>query len=475
MNVLERVIAFIADQNVDAYFVGGLVRDELLGRTTKRDIDLAIDGDAAELARSFADTVGGAYYLMDEEHDVARVILKDTYIDFAQLRGSLREDLSTRDFTINAMARQLGSNELTDPFHGQKHLQTKQICSVSDGIFQNDPVRLLRAVRIAGELDFAIGAHTEGLMQRDAPLLAFASMERARDELYKILALPNPVAPLRQMDNLDLLAALLPEVTALKGMTQSLPHVYDVFEHTLHAVDELVKIQSHGYAEAANGEFVSELQSHFAQQISADRERGILLRVATLLHDVGKATTRSVDPKGVVHFYEHEPHGAKICDEILRRLRFSNDEIEIVTRVVTHHLRPAQLASNGAVSNRAAYRFFRDTGDAGIDTCVIALADWRGKSAQQIDTPREQDARQRAANASLLDRYFRAPEIVIAPPTLIDGHTLIKQLHLAPGPRVGELLEAIREAQAAGEVTTRKEAIAFARKFIATGNTEKKN
>ncbi len=470
MNVLEKAIAFIADQNVDAYFVGGLVRDELLGRAVKRDIDLAIDGEAAELARAFADAIGGAYYLMDEEHDVARVIIADTYIDFAALRGSLRDDLATRDFTINAMARQLGSNELTDPFHGQKHLAQKQICAVSDEVFQNDPVRLLRAVRIARELGFAIGGHTEKLMRRDAHLLAFASMERARDEFCKIIAFPHCVAALRQMDELGLLSALLPEITTLKGVTQSPPHMFDVFEHTLVAIDELEKIQARNYSEVANNEFTAELQSHFAQHISAERERGTLLRVAMLLHDIGKAGTSSVDADGKIHFYEHEPRGAQMADEILRRLRFSNDEIGIIVQVITHHLRPAQLARDASISNRAVYRFFRDTGDAGIDTCVLALADWRGKSAPHIDI--ERDAKQRAANAILLDRYFRTPDEVIAPPALIDGNALMKELGIKPGKHIGELLEAIREAQAAGEVKTRADAIQFARNISTAENAK---
>lgn len=465
MNVLERVIAFIADQNVDAYFVGGLVRDELLGRAVKRDIDLAIDGEASELARAFADATGGAFYLMDEEHDVARVIIADTYIDFAHLRGTLREDLSTRDFTINAMARQLGSNELTDPFHGQKHLAQKQICAVTDGAFQNDPVRLLRAIRFARELDFTIGGHTEKLIRRDAHLLAFASLERARDELCKIIALSNCVAALRQMDELGLLGALLPPVIALKGVTQSPPHAHDAFEHTLVALAELEKIQAHGYVQVANNEFVAELQSHFAQHISAERNRGTLLRIAMLLHDIGKAGTRTVNADGAIHFYEHEPRGAQMAEEILRRLRFSNDETEIVLRVITNHLRPAQLAHDARISNRAVYRFFRDTGDAGIDTCVLALADWRGK-ASQIDI--ERDAKQRATNAILLDRYFHAPDEVIAPPMLIDGKTLMTELKLKPGKQIGELLEAIREAQAAGEVKSRAEAIRYARKQVNT-------
>jgi len=463
MNVLDQVLAFIAEQNVEAYFVGGLVRDELLGRVVKRDLDLAVDGDAAELARRFADSVGGAFYLMDEENNVARVMLGDTYVDFAQLRGSLREDLATRDFTINAMARQIGSNELFDPFHGQKHLALKQICAVTDEAFQRDPVRLLRAIRFAGELGFTIGAHTEKLMRRDAHLLAFASMERARDEFLKILALPQPTPWLRRMDDLGLLAALLPEVSALKGVTQSSPHAYDVFEHTLRTLDELVALQANDYTEVADGAFIAELKTHFNHIVSADHTRGTLLRLAALLHDIGKPLTRTVDESGAIHFYNHEARGAELSGTLLRGLRLSNDEIAIVKRVVTHHVRPAQLAREPHLRNRAVYRFFRDTGDAGVDTCVLMLADQRGKTPTRNEA---EDAHYRAANAILLERYFRAHDQVIAPPPLVDGHTLMQALPLEPGPRLSELLEAIREAQVEGEVTTREEAIAWARGLL---------
>jgi tRNA nucleotidyltransferase/poly(A) polymerase len=463
MNIQEQVIAFLGDQDADAYLVGGLVRDQLLGRAVKRDIDLAIDGDAAGLARLFADRHGGAFYLMDAEHDVARVILGDTYIDFAALRGDVRSDLATRDFTINAMARQIGSEELLDPFHGQHDLREKQIRAVSQTVFRDDPVRLLRALRLSGELGFTLEPHTEDWIRGDAPLLAFASMERARDEFCKILAHPDPVAQLRQADDLGLLAALLPEVNALKNVTQSPPHVFDVFEHTLHVLDALVRLQAQGYSEVADGEFLPDLRAHFGRPVSAERERGLLLRFTVLLHDAAKPATRSVDPDGAVHFYEHEALGTEMCDAAMRRLRFSNDEIEIATSVVRNHLRPAQLARTNSVTNRAAYRFFRDAGASGVDTCVLALADWRGKAAP-FDQPL--DAAQRATNARLLDRYFHARETVIAPPPLVDGRVLMNELRIDAGPRVGELLEAIREAQVEGEIKTRDDALAFAKKLV---------
>lgn len=289
-------------------------------------------------------------------------------------------------------------------------------------------------------------------------------MERARDEFFKILAQPEVVPQLRYMHRLGMLGYLLPEVAALQGIRQSAPHTYDVLEHTLRSVDELVKIQSRDYVEIAGGEFVAELVSHFNQGVSGDRTRGPLLRLAALLHDIGKPETLSVDDEGNIHFYEHEERGAKMAGDILRRLRFSNDEIEIVTRTIEHHLRPPQLARADKVSNRAIYRFFRDTGDEGIEICVLSLADSRGKSGLAIEPDKDEPLRNMLA--TLLEKYYRAPETVIAPPALLDGRTLMKELGLKPGPRVGQLLEAIREAQADGQVNSREEALVLARQIL---------
>jgi poly(A) polymerase len=288
-------------------------------------------------------------------------------------------------------------------------------------------------------------------------------MERARDEFLKILALDNPTLCLRRMDDLGLLAVLLPEVHALKGVSQYSPHEFDVFEHTLRTLDELVAIQANGYTDVANGEFVAELQTHFAQIVSADHDRRTLLRLATLLHDIGKPPTRSVDENGAIHFYGHETHGAAMSGALLRGLRLSNAESELITAIVLHHLRPTLLEHEPRVSNRAVYRFFRDAASAGVDVCVLALADRRGTYAQANAAT---ETRLRAVCMHLLERYFRARDTVIAPPALIDGRTLIHELQLDAGPRVGELLEAIREAQVEGQIKTREEAMAFARVIL---------
>ncbi len=471
MDVPDQVFEFLQRKNVEAYVVGGWVRDQLLGRTTVRDIDLVVKGDAAGLARAFADKQAAAFYLMDEEHDVARVLLEQTYVDFARLRGSLEQDLATRDLTINAMAtpmpidRSAIAEHVVDPFGGREDLASSRIRAVSDAAFRDDPVRLLRAIRISAELDFSIEPHTGALIRRDAGLLQAASKERARDELFKILAMDQAGSLLRLMDAWGLLGVLLPEVEALRGVTQPEPHAYDVLEHSIRTLEEIVRIQANDYVDVGDGAFRQELRSHLSQFVSAERARAVLLRLIGLAHDVGKAVTRSVDRDGDIHFYGHEPEGARIAEGILRRLRLSVDEIRLAQTAIGHHLRPLQLAREPRVSNRAVYRFFRDTGATGLDVCVLSLADTRAKGADQVDETKE--ARLREVLSLLLDRYFRARESVIAPPPLVDGRELIRELHIPAGPAVGRLLEAIREAQVEGKVTTRDQAVELARSLVA--------
>ncbi len=479
MEMLQLLIEFLGARHTPAYLVGGWVRDRLLGRAKNRDIDIALDGDAIGAARAFANAHGGAFYLMDEEHQVARAIFGKIYADFAMLRGEVTSDLAERDFTINAMALPISApglfdadsemlaSALIDPFHGLNDLHARLVRGVSDVVFRNDPVRLLRALRVASDTNFAVEPHTEALIRRDASLLASASMERARDEFFKILASDQVVDLLRQMSDWSLLTALLPEVTRLQGIEQSAPHTDDVYEHSLQAVREIVGIQADGYADVAAGAFAPELQAHFAAAVSGERARGTLLRLIGLLHDTGKFGTRSVDGNGRIHFYGHEALGVELADGVLRRLRMSNAELQIASRVIAGHLRPPQLARERGVRNRAIYRFYRDTRDAGVDICVLALADTRAK----VPSPggNGERANLTAVLTRLLAAYYDTPNAIISPPRLVDGSALSRELKLAAGPIVGELLERIREAQADGEVSSREEALMLARKILHDG------
>lgn len=475
MNLLEPLREFLNTRSTRAYLVGGVVRDRLLNRET-HDIDVAVQGSARNLAREFADHLNALYFTLDETFDVGRVIVEQAdgtreLVDFARVRGdSIEQDLAARDFTINAMAadptRWNGEEEtVIDPFNGRLDLFSQRVRAVSDRVFANDPVRLLRAPRMEAELNFVMDEMTENLVRREAYRMERAPLERVRDEFMKILAAPNVLRNLRRLDSLDLLGRVLPELDAARGVTQSPPHIYDVFEHTLHAVEGAELAERAGYLNLAQSAFGAQLQEHFGQVTSAARTRRELLRLALLLHDIGKPATRTVQESGRIRFFRHEEVGAEMAAAALRRLKFSNDEIETVQVIVLGHMRPLHLTLTG-ISDRAVYRFFRDTRDAGVDIAVHSWCDQLG--CMGPDSPDPEGPALQSVIGRLLDRYYHAHEKVVAPPTLVNGVDVIEFLNIKPGPRVGSLLDAVREAQAVGEVETREQALAF----IARRNAE---
>lgn len=465
--MFETLRAFLRARDTQTYWVGGTVRDRLLGRAI-HDADVAVKGNASALARAFADAIGAAFYVMDETFDVARVIGTvdgaRAIADFARLRGGdIANDLRTRDFTVNAMAADAATwngdaLSVIDPLHGLDDLSAKRLRVVSDAVFRNDAVRLVRAVRLEAELGFAADDATAALMRRDAPLIEQAPMERVRDEWMRALGADNVLRQLRRLDALDLLGRILPEVNALRGVTQSPPHIYDVFEHSLHAVAAAEELERAQYAAVAGGAFREQLAGHFSQSVSGARTRRELLRFTLLLHDIGKPAARTVEESGRIRFFGHEETGVELAGPALRRLRFSNHEGDFVKRVIRHHLRPILLAQNG-MSKRALYRYFRDLGDAGVDTAIHAWCDQRATYGDDMP-PAIADAMQ-AVVERLLDAYFHAHTQIVAPPALVNGADVMAVLEIPPGPRVRDALEAVREAQATGKIHTRGEALAF--------------
>jgi tRNA nucleotidyltransferase/poly(A) polymerase len=481
----------------DIYLVGGAVRDMFLNRLS-RDLDFVLPSKAIASARKVANALQADFLILDKERDTARVILTDadgarTFLDFASWRGSsLEEDLRKRDFTLNAIAFDLQAQTLHDPLNGASDLRAKLLRACSPTSLADDPVRILRAVRLAAEFDFKIEPAARKAMKGAAPLLPNVSPERKRDELFKILEGPKPDAALRALEMLGVFPHLLPELSPLKGVTQSDPHIYDVWEHTLSALKHLEAILAAlrvGYsAEETNdlftglltlrlGRFREQFAAHFAQSLNADRSVHAALFFAALYHDVEKPATRSVDEAGRVRFYDHDTRGAASASRRAREFNLSNDEIERIETIVRHHMRfhffTSRLEQDGqAPSRKAIYRFFRDTGEAGVDLVLFGLADLRGARGPTLTQGTWTAALDIAR--LLLENYWEKPQETVAPPRLLDGNELMKELNLHPGRRIGQLLEAIREAQATGKIATREEAIAFALQWLEEqGNHEK--
>jgi poly(A) polymerase len=487
-STLEQVCAFLRARSVEAYLVGGCVRDWLRGRSS-HDFDFAVAGDAVALARQVADRMDGAFVLLDQERGTGRVVIRGEdsqrlFVDFARLQGDdIITDLSRRDFTANAIAVGVADAEtlshVIDPYDGQRDLQLGLVRAVSETAFQDDPLRTLRAVRLAAEMEASIEQRTQELLRRAVPLITNVSTERARDELVKILALPGAARNLRYLDELDLLTAIMPELETLKGVEQSQPHYLDVFEHSLETVRRLEEvIGALEREEAANDKlalislllspFSHQLVVHLSQPISDDRPRLTVLKLAALLHDVGKPVTKSFDDEDGIHFYGHENEGAEVVGAILRRLRFGGNEVSLARTIVANHMRTHLLAEGEVVTRRAVYRFFRDTRDAGVDTLLLCLADHLATPGPHLRMARWRKTVELVA--SMLTDYYERQQKVISPPKLINGHDLMDEFGLEEGPRIGELLEAVREAQVEGEVRTKEEALALAEELLTQGN-----
>jgi poly(A) polymerase len=475
---------FLTGQDIKSYLVGGLVRDALLRRNTA-DIDIALAADAVEIAPQIADALGGRFVLLDEANKVCRVVVVDQkapsggrwQLDFSTFQGNIEQDLARRDFTIDAIAVNLGELAkdhdvpLIDPFDGWGDLQNGVIRAVSETAFRSDAARLLRAVRLAAELGFAVDSQTEALIRRHCHLIAEVAGERLREELLRLLALAQSERFLPYLDELGLVTALFPEMAKAKGVEQPKEHFWDVFDHsikTVIAVDFLLHQGSWEYADdevLAIAPWSEVLAQHFAQPVSSGSIRRSLLKLAALLHDVAKPQTKATGKDGRTHFLGHAKLGATTAVDILERLRFSSKEVKLVEVMIRYHLRPGQMGQGEIPTHRAIYRYFRDTGEAGIDILFLSLADHLATRGPRLNLTHWQEHAQMAEY--VLAQHFEQQRLV-TPAKLVDGHDLINIFGMSPGPGIGEILEAVREAQASGEVTNREEALAYIRDRLAT-------
>ncbi len=491
--LLASVSSFLAEQNIQSYLVGGFIRDALLRRDTA-DIDIAVAADALEVAPRVASALGGRYVLLDEVNGVGRVVLfneeapsarSQWYLDFSTIKGNIEDDLARRDFTIDAMAVDLGQLgrdsadiQLIDPFDGRGDLQRRMIRVVANTAFESDPARLLRAVRLAAELGFGIDNETEALIRRYHHLVTNVAGERTREELLRLLAVPRAEQLLPYLEELGLLTAVIPELAQAKEANQPKEHFWNVFDHSIQtavATDFLLRQGGWQYADekvSAIAPWSAVLAEHFDHEVSSGSTRRLLLKLAALLHDIAKPQTRAVDDSGRIRFLGHASEGAAITADILERLRFSGKEIKLVETLVKHHLRPGQMTHDKLPSRRAIYRYFRDTGDAGIDILFLSLADHLATRGPHLNPTQWQEHAQMVEYV-LAQRSEQ--ESLVVPPKLVDGHDLINIFGMGPGPKIGQILEMVHEAQAGGELSTKEEALSYIREHLLTKVSDNKH
>jgi poly(A) polymerase/tRNA nucleotidyltransferase (CCA-adding enzyme) len=479
------------------------VRDLLLQRKVElTDLDVVLGEAAIPTARRVADRLGWAYHALDEARDVARLVFTPVastplVCDISGMRGgSIAADLNLRDFTVNAMALAYTTAKSTptliDTVGGQADLERRVLRRVSAMSMADDPVRLLRAVRLANQLDFKIEADTEAQLRRLARTIEFVSPERVRDELWKLLRTPQPHRGIEMLHDVGLLPFVLPEVAATVGVEQSLPHLYPVYEHTLNAVQDAAGLrdwitgdsttprnEAHAFVQSKLAPWQHRLRHHFATVVGSGHRRADWLIWFVLFHDIGKVQTRTleVDANGVTHtrFYEHEAVGAKLTDQRLTALRFNRNEIDLAVAAVRAHMRPHHLHMSflgQPISRRAMFRYFRDVGGkhsgvgSGLDVLMVALAD---RLSVTQDIPPDS-----TGYIDHLDQLlqYAFDEGTRLPLPLVDGHLLMRRLGIKPGPRLGALIEYLMEAQAAGEIKSEEEALALAASWLEEDGAE---
>jgi poly(A) polymerase len=507
---LAKISHLLDIQKKQGYIVGGFIRDLLLERETN-DIDIAVSGDAITTAREVAKEIGGKFVLLDDVNNVARVVViedeqprgtsqnqeshgAEWHFDFSPFTGDIESDLARRDFTINAMALELSQfvttgtatkkssresatppaekrlhSKLIDPFSGKDDLRDKIVRGVSEQIFEADAARLLRAVRLAAELDFTIEPVTESLVHRYSQAITEVPGERVREELLRLLAVPRATYYLRYLDTLGLLLALIPELADSKGVEQPTVHFWDVFDHSLQTVAAIEFLIRESEWEYGNDAMLSTapwsdmIDRHLSQEVSSGSNHKVLLKLGGLFHDIAKPMTKSIDDTGRARFLGHTKQGAAMTADILERLRFSNREIRLVESLVYHHLRPVQMANEEFPTQRAIYRYFRDTGEAGIDILFLALADCLATRGPLISM---EDWGKHCQLINYILAEHNKQQAKILPVKLIDGHDIMDTFGLASGPLVGKLLAMVNEAHASGELNTREEALALVRREL---------
>ncbi len=465
-----------ADLGGNAQVVGGAVRDRLLGMSVD-EVDIVVD-QAEVWARAAAEHLGVRAARIGREPEVWRLVVDGGTVDVVERVGSLRADLMRRDFTVNAMAVGLPAYvagdlvAVVDPLGGRADLEHRRLRMCSDSAISDDPVRALRGIRLEATRELRMTAETEAAVRAGAQGLEAVAAERVWLELERVLLHERSSSSVRRMEALGLLDVIVPELAVCRGVDQRPVHRRDVLGHQLDAlewIDALISLERPRDAMARELWSALWRSDAFerADELQAELwKRRLVLRVATLLHDLGKPATRRVDPDGRTRFFGHSELGTELVGKRLSALRAPRAVIDPVATLVLHHLRPGQVAAPGrAPTARALHRFHLALGELAAPLCLLFLADSLATVGAEALAPRWPAYVAHVAGiVSGWDRDLgrRVP----SRSHVLSGHAIMEATGLRPGPLVGAIRAAVEEAAAVGEIATTEEARALAVRLV---------
>ena len=500
---LARVLSVVG--NPPLYLAGGALRAWLSGLPVK-DLDFTLPAGAVDFARRLAEELSGelvgdpaagladdsrgVMVPLDREHDVARVVWQRRELDFSSFREgaeTIEEDLSLRDFTINAMAVLLNPLELTqgggaagrgvgweaeppeglaekllDPTGGYADLRGRVIRVTSQLSFQADPLRLLRAHRFQATLGFSLSRESAELIKREHRAVGGVAAERIRAELDLIIAASGAASALSAMADNGLLFEVLPEFAAGVGMAQPDSHHLDVASHgleTLACMERILLDPSPLFPDSYRS-----LNDYLADPLHP--RRTVTLRWAALLHDLGKPAA-AARQGGRITFHNHDRAGAEMVSALGRRLRFSRERLGLLWKLVANHMWPFHLLNarrGGKLSLRARLRLLRAMGDDLSPLFLLAMADTLAGRGPGKPPGLEEELAEFHRELIAVERERIAPLRRLPP--LLTGHDLQGECGLSPGPLFKKILSGLEEARMEGEVNTREQALDWVKHFV---------
>jgi putative nucleotidyltransferase with HDIG domain len=443
------------------WIAGGAVRDAALGRDVT-DLDLAIAGDPGPIAKALGRELGEHAFELSAEFRTWRVVAPESgwQVDVTALRGgSIEEDLAARDFTVGAVAVPLAGGDAIDPTGGLADLERGVLRAVGPRSFEEDPLRLLRAARLASGLSLQVDPDTVALARRSAARAAEPAGERQLAELRQLLGGPEPLRGLELLDELQITAVVLPELEGTKGVEQGPNHHKDVHGHTLEVLAHTLEIEA-DLARFVGTERAAETAAFLGAPLADEMDRTTALRFGALLHDIAKPQTRQ-EKDGFVGFKGHDVEGAETIGAIMGRLRASRKLTRYLQALTLHHLRLGFMVHEAPLPPRRVHDYLRATEPVTVDVTLLTVADrLSARGAGPIAAPEMVRAHLDLARemvAAALDWRRDGP-----PVPLLRGDEIAAEFGVE-GPEIGQKLAELEAAQYAGEVTDRDGALGLLR------------
>ncbi len=443
---------FVLKEINEGYLVGGTIRDLFTKNCVFCDRDISIKG-AENFAKKIANKWDGTFIELDNENKIYRVVLPDkiNFLDISELQGNtIEEDLKRRDFTINAIAYDLASDKFVDVTGGLKDLKNKVLRHIDDKNFEDDPLRILRAFRFYAVTGFKMTIELENALKKYLPLALNPAKERINYEIMKLFGGDFASGALLKMDEFGLLEKISPCVTEMKKVPPNTHHHLDLFHHVVETVRQIEIL----YNKISGFE-----KEHLNAIDFGGFPRINHLKLAGFLHDIGKFSTWTIEESGRHRFIKHDDIGSKMVVPLLRDLKFSKKQIEYISCMIKNHIYPSNVIVAPNLNDKVMMRYVRKMDDNVVDNIILAKAD--RLSARGVDITEEIVNTNISGLDKLLDFYLSKKDSLAPLPKLIDGREIMEILNIKPSPKLGEIINAINEAQLNGDITTHEEAVNY--------------